>query len=62
MLHEAQETIFNLMNTLHPKTRPVDSVTRQMPIGGFESPSAKAARLSKESLDRLNKNKVKVVS
>jgi hypothetical protein len=62
MLHETQSTVNELMQLLHPKTRAPEITTRQEPIGGFESPTAKAARLSKESFDKFQKAKAKVTA
>lgn len=62
MLHESQFTVNELMSLLHPKARAPLEITRQEPIGGFESPTAKAARLSRESYDKLQKNKTKVTA
>jgi Mg2+ and Co2+ transporter CorA len=62
MLHETQSTVMDLMALLHPKARAPLEITRQEPIGGFESPTAKAARLSRESFEKAQKAKSQVTA
>ena len=60
MLHESQSTVSELMEMLHPKMRAGKESEKQLPVGGFESPAAKSARLSRESFVRMQKNKTTV--